>query len=263
LAVQIQDELRIFSKNLRIYSTLCIGGTNISRQVHDLQRQPHFVIGTPGRLKDLFNRRSINFAQYSSIVLDEVDRMLDMGFIPDIKFIISHLPRQRQSLFFSATLPKNVQDLAHSFLNNPLSVSVRQRQSAANVDQDIIRTNGKNKVDLLHQLLVQDGFDKVLVFGKTKWGIDKLVKVLIEKGHQVAAIHGNKSQHQRQNALDQFKKNKVKVLLATDIASRGLDINDITHVINFDLPQSMEDYIHRIGRTGRAAKKGTAITFVD
>ncbi len=263
LAVQINDEIKIFAKDMNIFSVLCIGGTGLSYQISALRKPHDFVVGTPGRLKDLKNQGKLNFALYNNIVLDEVDRMMDMGFINDMRFIISHLPGIRQSLFFSATLPREVMPLAQAFLRNPVTVSVKTQETAQNIEQDVVKLNGRNKVDVLHDLLAEDGFDKVLVFGRTKWGMDKLGKILLQRGFRVLAIHGNKNQNQRQRALDQFKRNEIKVLLATDVASRGLDIDDVTHVINYDQPASYEDYIHRIGRTGRADKKGKAITFVE
>lgn len=263
LAVQINDELKIFAEGMNIFSVLCIGGTGLSFQISQLRKPHDFVIGTPGRIKDLKNQGKLNLAAYNNIVLDEVDRMMDMGFINDMRFIISHLPGRRQSLFFSATLPKEVIPLAQAFLRNPVTISVKSQETAQNIEQDIIKVNGRNKVDVLHDLLAEEGFDKVLVFGRTKWGMEKLLKILIQRGFKVAAIHGNKNQNQRQRALDQFKREEIQVLLATDVASRGLDIEDVTHVINYDQPASYEDYIHRIGRTGRADKKGKALTFVD
>jgi ATP-dependent RNA helicase RhlE len=263
LAVQINDELKIFAKDMNIFSVLCIGGAGLTNQISQLKRNHDFVIGTPGRIKDLKMRGKLNLANFNNIVLDEVDRMMDMGFINDMKFIISHLRSKRQSLFFSATLPPQVVQIAHSFLQNPVTVSVKTQETAQNIEQDIIKINGRNKVDVLHDLLAEDGFDKVLVFGRTKWGIEKLSKTLQMRGFKALAIHGNKNQNQRQRALDQFKNQQIQVLLATDVASRGLDIDDVTHVINYDQPGSIEDYIHRIGRTGRADKKGKAITFVE
>lgn len=262
LAVQIQSELNSFCEGLSIYSTLCIGGTSISKQIHGLYRNPHFVIGTPGRLKDLDNRKALNFHNYSYIVLDEVDRMLDMGFINDMKYIIEKLPKPRQSLFFSATLSSSLDEIINSFLVNPVKVEVEKQKSAKNVNQDVINVNGKVKIEILHDLLIKEGFEKVLVFGRTKFSLDRLAKDLVERGFKVNVIHGNKSQNARQKALDEFKNDRVQILLATDIASRGLDINDVTHVINYDLPETYEDYIHRIGRTGRANKTGHAISFV-
>ena len=263
LAVQIQDEFTSFTRGMGLYSILCIGGVGIYPQIKGLQRNPNVVIGTPGRLKDLEKRKSLNFSLYNSIVLDEVDRMLDMGFIKDISHIISHLPEKRQSLFFSATLSSSVRTVMEAFVRNPVTISVKSQETPINVDQDVIRTGGRPKIDVLADLLRKEGFNKVLIFGRTKWGIEGLAKQLVQKGFNIATIHGNKNQNQRQKALDHFKQNKTPILLATDVASRGLDINDITHVINYDLPKNYEDYIHRIGRTGRANKKGTALSFID
>ncbi|OGG04844.1 hypothetical protein A2Z33_06070 [Candidatus Gottesmanbacteria bacterium RBG_16_52_11] len=262
LAVQIHEECRLLSWGTGIRSAICIGGVGFAAQFQDLGSDPQFVIGTPGRLKDLEQRRKLEFSRYNSIVLDEVDRMLDMGFINDIRYIVSRLPRVRQSLFFSATVPDSVRGLMQSFLNEPVTVSVKSRVTPAQIDQDIIRLNGRQKTDVLFDLLQKDGFDKVLVFGRTKRGMEKLAKHLQLRGVKAAAIHGNKSQNQRQRALEHFKAERVRVLLATDIASRGLDIDNVTHVINYDLPESYDDYVHRIGRTGRADKPGIALTIV-
>ncbi len=263
LAVQIETELRTLTQGMNIYSVLCIGGVNMGPQVARLSRNPKFVIGTPGRLQDLERHRRLDFGSFRSIVLDEVDRMLDMGFVREISFVISKLPTPRQSLFFSATVSDKVRAIMQGFLHDPISISIKPSVSSANVDQDIVRLDGRQKVDVLHELLTQEGFDKVLVFGRTKWGIEKLSDALEDRGFKVASIHGNKNQNQRQRALEDFKGNYVQILLATDVASRGIDINDVTHVINFDQPESHEDYIHRIGRTGRAGKTGVALTFVD
>jgi len=262
LAAQIEQEFIAIAKGLRIYSTLCIGGVGINRQIQRLRRNPQFVIGTPGRLKDLEQRRILNLRAFTTIVLDEVDRMLDMGFIHDVQHLISFLSDNRQSLFFSATIEGKAKQVMTRFLKNPAIVSVKTGTVADNVNQEIVRISGKNKVDVLHNLLIKDGFDRVLVFGRTKWGMEKLAKTLIQRGFKATAIHGNKTQNQRQRALRQFKKGEVKILLATDVAQRGLDIKDVTHVINFDLPETQEDYIHRIGRTGRVDKKGLAITLM-
>lgn len=263
LAVQLQEESKAFAKNMGIFSTLCIGGVNIRPQIQSLRKQPHIVIGTPGRLKDLKMHGNLNIASFSSIVLDEVDKMLDMGFIHDIKLIISHLPKERQSLFFSATLPKATASIMGEFLRNPVTISAKTSETPPNVDQDIIKVGGRQKIDVLHDLLSQEELKKVLIFGRTKWGVEKLSKQLIQRNFNVAALHGNKNQNQRQRALDQFRNNEVSILLVTDVASRGLDILDITHVINYDLPESYDDYIHRIGRTGRMEKKGIALSFID
>ncbi len=263
LAVQIQDEFRQFARNMSLFSVLCIGGVSMGFQIQSLQHNPQFVIGTPGRLKDLERQKKLSFGAFNNIVLDEVDRMLDIGFVREVTYIVSHLLQPRQSLFFSATMPQNVQSIMHGFLKNPVTVAVKQTKPSINVDQDIIKIQGQVKADVLHKLLKQEGFHKVLVFGRTKWGMDKLARILTQKGIAVASIHGNKNQNQRQRAIELFKSNRVQTLLATDIASRGLDIDDVTHVINYDPPQTYEDYIHRIGRTGRAGKKGTALTFIE
>jgi len=262
LAAQIQAEFTDLAKNLGLYSTLCIGGMAMGRQIQRLRQLNHFVIGTPGRLKDLEQRRVLHLSGFTAIVLDEVDRMLDMGFINDVRFLISFLPKIRQSLFFSATIEGRVRDVMAKFLTNPKIVSVKTTDVADNVDQTIVRLAGRNKIDVLHDLLIKPGFDKVLVFGRTKWEMEKLAKTLVERGFKATAIHGNKSQGQRQRALNQFKTGAVKILLATDVAQRGLDIEAVSHVINFDLPETQEDYIHRIGRTGRADKTGIAISLV-
>lgn len=263
LATQIEEEFRIFTKQMGLFSVLCIGGSPIGRQIFQLRKRPQFVIGTPGRLQDLEKRRLLHLNDYSSIVLDEVDRMFDMGFMPDIKKIISSLPGVRQSLFFSATMPDKIRHIANEFLQDPVSVSIQTGRPADNIDQDIIRSNGETKIEVLHKLLIQKGFDKVLVFGRTKRGIESLVRTLQDRGFQAVSIHGNKTQGQRYRALEQFKRNAAQIMVATDVASRGLDIDNVTHVINYDLPESYEDYLHRIGRTGRIDKKGVALTFVD
>jgi len=189
--------------------------------------------------------------------------MLDMGFLPDIRHIISFLPKNRQSLFFSATLPKETERVMQSFLINPVMISVKTGATPQNVDQDIIRIQGKNKLEVLHELLIKEEFRKVLVFGRTKWGVNKLEVGLTQRGFKATSIHGNKTQGQRLRALKMLKNNEVQVLLATDVASRGLDIDNVTHVINYDVPGTYDDYVHRIGRTGRMGKKGVALTFVD
>ncbi|MBI4080381.1 MAG: DEAD/DEAH box helicase [Candidatus Levybacteria bacterium] len=263
LAVQIEEEFRIFAKGMQLFSALCIGGMSMHHQIQSLRKKPDFVIGTPGRLKDLEKQGKIQFMLYNNIVLDEVDRMLDMGFIHDVNYIIHKLPQKRHSLFFSATFPSNIQEITTSLLRNPVTISVKPQETLTNIHQDVIKTNGRMKIDLLHDLLIQVEFQKVLVFGRTKWGIEKLSRMLMERGFKVASIHGNKRQNQRVRALEDFKNNRIQILLATDIASRGLDIDNVTHVINYDQPASYEDYVHRIGRTGRANKRGTALTFID
>ncbi|TXH60673.1 MAG: DEAD/DEAH box helicase [Bacteroidia bacterium] len=264
LANQIMDEFKIFAKGTDLEAVLLIGGSNLHRQEARLKHSPHYVIGTPGRMKDLVERGKLNLTMFPNVVLDEVDRMLDIGFIHDIKFLISKLPKRRQSLFFSATLDKRTNEILQNFVTNPVTVSVKVQETSENIEQNIIKiTDHSRKVDTLHDLIAQDGFDKVMIFGRTKWGIEKLSKTLINRGFRAASIHGNKSQGQRQRALDGFKNGDIKILLATDVASRGLDIDNVTHVINYDAPASYEDYVHRIGRTGRAGRRGIALTFVE
>jgi superfamily II DNA/RNA helicase len=263
LAVQTQEELRKFTVNMNIFSVLCIGGANMGKQIYGIRKNPHFIIGTPGRLLDLSNQHVLNLKNYNNVVLDEVDRILDMGFIEDLKKILDRLPEPRQSFFFSATMPPKVDAVARTFLRNPILISVNSNAPTESVKQELVKLNGKGKVEVLHQLLIKEGFDKVLVFGRTKHGIEKLSDELKVRGFKIEAIHGNKSQNQRTKALENFKKGFVKVLLATDIVARGMDINNVTHVINYELPESYEDYIHRIGRTGRADKKGIAITLIN
>jgi ATP-dependent RNA helicase RhlE len=263
LAQQIQQEHREFSHRLNQYSTLCIGGANISPQIAQLRRNPQFVIGTPGRLKDLIERRCLDLSSFQSVVVDEADRMLDMGFVEDIKALLSNLPTDRQTLFFSATMSPQVQYLTQNFLDNPVTISVKTQETAENVDQDIIRVEEHDdKLEVLHDLLIQKGFSKVLIFGQTKHGVERLSDTLEKRGFSSVSIHGNKTQSARERALNTFKQDEAQIMVATDVAARGLDIPDVSHVINYDIPNTFDDYIHRIGRTGRADKKGYALTFV-
>ncbi len=279
LAIQIQDELIGFTNNLmvtdedgtirapksaeRIYSVCCVGGAPIGKQIKDLYFHNQFIIGTPGRLKDLIDRKMISLKQISTIVLDEADRMLDMGFINDMKAVMAGMPKDRQTLFFSATLSFEIEKLIHEFLNEPVRISVKTQDTSKNVDQDVVRmTPGQNKIDVLSDMLKKDEFSKVLIFGKTKHGVEKLSHTLNERGFKTESIHGDKNHRDRQRALGAFKDNSSRILVATDVAARGLDIADISHVINYELPETYEDYTHRIGRTGRAGKKGKALTFI-
>ncbi len=264
LATQIDEEFKFFAKGLGLYAVLCVGGASMNRQISEIRRGPQVVIGTPGRLKDLVNQRILRLEATEILVLDEADRMLDMGFIRDIRFLIGQLPTKRQSLCFSATMPTDIERLVREILRDPVTISVRQGVTSAGIDQDVIKATSKeHKIQILSQMLRQPEFGKVLVFGQTKWGVQKLADTLAESGLAVESIHGNKSQPQRQKALKAFKENQVQVLVATDVAARGLDIPDVSHVINFDQPNTYEDYIHRIGRTGRAGKAGKALTFVS
>jgi len=264
LATQIGEELKEFSKGLHVYSACCVGGANISRQIYELRHDNQFIIGTPGRLKDLIERNRINLAKFNTIVLDEADRMLDMGFINDMRFLMAGMPKERQTLFFSATLSPEIERLIDEFLRNPEMILVKTRETSKNVEQDVVRIgNGKSKIETLQDLLRQDEFGKVLIFGRTKYGVQHLSETLSKRGFKAESIHGNKTFSKRQRALEMFKNNCVNILVATDVAARGLDIADITHVINYDLPETYEDYIHRIGRTGRGAKFGKALTFIE
>jgi superfamily II DNA/RNA helicase len=262
LAQQIRDELRSLTQRMRVYSTLCIGGANIRTQIFELRRNPHIVIGTPGRLTDLIERKVLNLSNFSAVVLDEVDRMVDMGFIHDVKYLVSLLPENRQSLFFSATLPSAVEQIMRSFLRDPITVKVQSQETSANVEQDVVRVQGGDKIQVLEGLLKKEEFKKVLIFGRTKSGVERLSVSLFQKGFKVASIHGDKPQYKRQQAIRHFKDNVISILVATDVVARGIDIPNITHVINYDQPSTYEDYVHRIGRTGRGNQKGTALTFV-
>ena len=209
-------------------------------------------------------RKVLNLGHFRTVVLDEADRMLDMGFINDMRFMMERMPKQRHTLFFSATWSPDIEKLVKEFLKEPVMISVKTQATAKNVDQDVVRLRpGENKLDILHSMLIQPNFNKVLIFGRTKYGVEKLTKLLVERGFKAESIHGNKNQSGRQRSLKLFKDGKVQVLVATDVAARGLDISDVSHVINFDIPATYEDYVHRIGRTGRAGKKGKAYTFVE
>jgi superfamily II DNA/RNA helicase len=264
LAGQIRGELVEFTKGMNINSVVCVGGTSIFPQIKSLRYKNNFVIGTPGRLKDLIEQKKLNLSQFATVVLDEADRMLDMGFLPDVKWMMEQMQENRHTLFFSATTTPEINSLIGKFLKNPVTISVKTRDTSKSIDQDVVRIGkDENKVDKLAELVLPEHFSKVIVFGKTKHGVEKLAKALNAKGIPSESIHGNKNFGQRQRALGQFKENKVKILVATDVAARGLDIADVSHVINFDLPATYEDYIHRIGRTGRGGKDGKALTFIQ
>ncbi len=264
LAIQIDQELKAFVKGMGIFSACCVGGMPIGRQIATLRYKNNFVIGTPGRLKDLIDRKILKPVDFKSIVLDEADRMLDMGFVNDMRFIMSLMPTDRHTLFFSATLSADIERLIGEFLKNPIRISVKTSETSKNVEQDVVKmVPGKSKMDVLHDLLNQKDFSRVLIFGRTKHGVEKLSKTLLEKGFKAESIHGNKNHSKRQQALRLFKEGNVQILVATDVAARGLDIADVSHVINFELPATYEDYVHRIGRTGRGSKKGKALTFLE
>lgn len=263
LAIQIDDELRALSRGMRLYSVVCVGGVNINPQLRALRQRNEFVVGTPGRIKDLIDRNAIDLSQFDTIVLDEADRMLDMGFINDMRFIMDRMPEKRQTLFFSATMSRDIERVIGDFLTDPIHVSVKKRDTSKNVDQDVRHIKSdEHKLDVLHNLLSQPEYEKVLVFGRTKHGVEKLAKSLERRGVRAESIHGNKDHKRRVRALDAFKQGRAKVLVATDVAARGLDIPRVSHVINYDPPLTYEDYVHRIGRTGRADASGKAITFI-
>jgi superfamily II DNA/RNA helicase len=264
LATQIQEEYISLTRGLNLFSVVIIGGANMHRQVSQLRSRPNLVVGTPGRLKDLVQQRKLDLSRFSNVVLDEADQMLDMGFINDIKFLLSFLTAKKQTLFFSATLPPAIEHLIKDFLVDPIRISIRSHATPAQIDQDVVRVKqGEDKIEVLHNLLKEAAFQKVLIFARTKSSTEKLSKILFSKGFRAESIHGNKSHGKRQLALKMFKEDRVEILVATDIAARGLDIPNVSHVINFDVPATYEDYIHRIGRTGRADKTGIALTFVS
>ncbi|MBU1118074.1 DEAD/DEAH box helicase [Patescibacteria group bacterium] len=263
LAQQIKEDIRSFTPGLRVYLALAIGGAYLREQIADIRRGPNIIIGTPGRVMDLGRRRVINFAQFDTLVLDEVDRMLDMGFVADIKLVVSQITQAHQTLFFSATMDRKIETLIDTFLKDPVKVMVKTTPTSSHVDQDVIRVERYQKESVLCDLLNKPEFKKVLIFSSTKLYTEKLYVSLQEKGFKVGSIHGDKRQNQRIATIRSFKNDSLNILVATDVAARGLDINNITHVINFDQPATYDDYIHRIGRTGRADQKGFALTFID
>lgn len=264
LAIQIDSELRSFVFGLGIWSVCTVGGAPITKQIRDLGLKHQFVIGTPGRIKDLIERKVLDLSKFQSVVLDEADRMLDMGFIGDMKFLMAKMPSDRHTLFFSATLSNEIEALIKDFLRDPVRISVKTQDTSKNVHQDVVRVPaGKTKIEVLHDMLIQPEFNKVLIFGRTKHGVEKLSVLLEQRGFKVESLHGDKNHSRRQRSLQAFRDNKVQILVATDVAARGLDLDSISHVINFDLPSTYEDYVHRIGRTGRGDKKGKALTFVE
>lgn len=262
LALQISDNFKAYSKNLQIVHTVIFGGVSQSRQVSDLQRGVDVLIATPGRLLDLMQQGYIKLDAVEHFVLDEADRMLDMGFINDIKRIIPKLPAKKQTLFFSATAAPDIMKLANTLLKNPAHVSVTPVSSAATlVEQSVYYVSKENKRSLLKHVLSNERIEHVLVFTRTKRGADRVAKDLNNQGIKSEAIHGNKSQGARERALKGFKNRSIRVLVATDIASRGIDVDKLSHVINYEIPEQAETYVHRIGRTGRAGATGKALSF--
>ena len=264
LAIQIADCILAYSQNTQIRHTLIFGGVSQVPQVRALQRGIDIVVATPGRLCDLMGQGFVDLSHVETFVLDEADRMLDMGFIHDIRHIAERVPKVRQTLFFSATMPREIRELSSSLLSNPVTIEITPVATAAEtVEQGIYIIPNSNKPRLLQTLLTQPELTRALVFTRTKHGADKVLRHLMQAGVRADTIHGGKSQSKRQRALSDFKTNRLRVLVATDIAARGIDVDGISHVINYDLPVEIESYVHRIGRTGRAGANGIALTFCD
>ena len=262
LAIQIEKELHDLAAGFRIYSVTCVGGTNIRPQIQALRQFNHFVIGTPGRILDLMQRRHFKPAMVTTVVLDEADRMLDMGFINDIKTILTATPRSRETLLFSATISRAAEDLMHNFLRDPVMVSVKKKDVTNSIEQNVIAYSHNSKFETLLAELEKPEYKRVIVFGSMKHSVEKLANQLCDSRVKAESIHGNKSHGQRQRALTKFKTGVARVLVATDVAARGIHVDDVSHVINYDLPNTFDDYVHRIGRTGRGSKRGKALTFV-
>lgn len=263
LAAQVHENVQTYSQFLQIKSTVVFGGVNIRPQISQLKSGVDVLIATPGRLLDHVNQGNLDLSRVETLVLDEADRMLDMGFIPDIRRVVKLVPENRQTLFFSATFSPEIKKLAANFLRNPAEVQIAQQNTTAErIDQVVQLVDQKRKRELLSFMVGSNNWNQVLVFTRTKHGANRLSTQLEKDGIKAAAIHGNKSQGARTRALKEFKQGKIRVLVATDIAARGLDIDQLPHVINFELPQKPEDYVHRIGRTGRAGREGEAISFV-
>jgi len=264
LAQQIEEQLKMIAKGSGLSGALLIGGSSMMPQLRDLKANPRVVIGTPGRIKDHIERGTLKLSSFNMIVLDEFDRMLDMGFLPDVRFILNQINPTRQSYFFSATLDARVSALISEFSNDPVTISVKTGETTDSEEKNIVEHNGRtDKIEKLHEILVEVDGSKILVFDDTQRSVERLSEELLGRGFRSDAIHGGKSQGQRQRALRRFKQSEVNVLVATDVAARGIDVPDITHVINYSTPSSYSDYVHRIGRAGRAGKTGRALTFIE
>lgn len=264
LAIQIQESFNAYGSGLRLKNLVVFGGVNQNPQTQALQRGVDILVATPGRLLDLISQGYINLKDIEIFVLDEADRMLDMGFVNDVKRIITKIPAKRQTLFFSATMPKEIQGLANAILSNPVKVEVTPESTTAEtIEQSLYYVDKANKRALLADILKDKSIETALVFTRTKHGADKVVKDLVRIGIKAEAIHGNKSQNARQRALSNFKDRTTRILVATDIAARGIDVDELTHVINYEMPNIPETYVHRIGRTGRAGLSGIALSFCE
>jgi superfamily II DNA/RNA helicase len=264
LAQQIEQQCFAIGNQMELDHALLIGGVAMGPQLRQLRFNPRLIIGTPGRIKDHLERGTLKLDRCNIVVLDEVDRMLDMGFVHDITQILSAAQKERQSFYFSATMDARVSGIINTFSRDPLLISVKAGQTSANVEQDVVRySHIDQKIDLLHDTLITDPAMKAVIFDDTHRSVEKLTKELVDRGFAADSLHGGKTQGQRARVLQKFKDNQVKLLVATDVAARGLDIADITHVINYSLPQTYDDYVHRIGRTGRADRVGMALTFIE
>ena len=264
LAQQIEEECRSIAKGSGLTGAILIGGSSMGPQLRDLRSNPRIVIGTPGRIKDHLERGTLKLHDVNMVVLDEVDRMLDMGFVADVTELLRELAPERQSFFFSATMDPRVQGLIRTFATDPETVSVKTGESSDHVNQDVVYYAGTSeKMAKLHDILLDPAVSKVIVFDETQRSVERLGQELVIRGFKADTIHGGKSQGQRIRALDNFKASRTNVLVATDVAARGIDVSDITHVVNYSIPQTYQDYTHRIGRAGRAGKVGHAITFVN
>ena len=264
LAAQVRDNVLTYGNNLNLRSAAVYGGARIHNQQLKLKKGVDILVATPGRLLDLYNQKSVNFTKVEILVLDEADQMLDMGFIHDIKKIINLLPKRRQNLMFTATFSNPFRKLANELVDNPIEISVTSdNETAANVNHYIHPVDKSRKAELLIELIETEKWKQALVFTRTKHGADRLTKQLLKVDIKASAIHGNKTQNNRMKALDSFKNNRIKILVATDVAARGIDIPNMQQVINFDVPTVAKDYVHRIGRTGRAGKSGKAISLVS
>lgn len=262
LAIQIDQELKRLSKGLKIFSTVCVGGANIRPQIYNLRKKNHFIIGTPGRVTDLIERKHLLTAAVSTVVLDEADRMLDMGFINPIRDILETIPDTRETLLFSATMDRKTEEIVGEFLKAPITISVKKKDVTNSIKQDVVTYEHHNKFETLTKLFANSELKRVIIFGSMKHSVEELSNKLTSAGIHADSIHGNKNHSQRQRALTRFKNGQVRVLVATDVAARGIHVDNVSHVINYDLPNTFEDYVHRIGRTGRGDKKGEALTFI-
>ncbi len=264
LAIQIGDNINLYRKYLKLNYCTIFGGVSQEKQVKEIKKGVDILVATPGRLLDLMNQKIVSLDKIEILILDEADNMLDMGFIHDIKKILAKVPSKRQTLFFSATMPPNIRKFAHGILHKPIEVDVTPVSSTAEkVNQSVFFVEKKDKIKLLTSILKKLKHERTIVFSRTKHGADKIVKLLAKNGLRAAAIHGNKSQNARQKALGEFKDSHLKILIATDIAAREIDIEQLPLVINYDLPNVPETYVHRIGRTGRAGQEGKAVSFCD